>query len=57
MSKDIENLYDSCEECKLNAVSKMNPETKNVSEVLRLLAPNKVILMDFCSVGNKNILI
>ena len=34
MSKNIKNLYESCKECKINSVSKINPETETVPEDL-----------------------
>ena len=57
MSKDIKEAYESCEECQTNAISKMNPDVETVPEYLQLLAPNEVIHLDFCTIGNKNILV
>ena len=53
MSKDIKQIYYSCEECHTNAISKMNPDTDTVPEDLQLLAPNKIIHPDFCYIENR----
>ena len=54
ISKDIKNLYETCKE---NSISKMNKDSEVIPYDLQLLAPNEVIHIDFCQVGNKNVLV
>ena len=57
VSKDIKNLYETCEACKENSISKMNKDCEVIPDDLQLLAPNEVINLDFCQVGNTNFLV
>ena len=57
ISEGIKNLYETCEACKENSISKINKDSEVIPDDLQLLAPAEVIHIDFCQVGNKNVFV
>ena len=57
MSKEIEKIYESCEECIQEGLSKVHKRAIVIPEDLSLLAPGESVSMDYASIENKKYLI
>ena len=57
MSAEIEKVYESCEDCIQEGLSKVHKRATVIPEDLSLLAPGESVSMDFASIGTKKYLI